>query len=126
MLCTGLIHSKFTFSERTTRDKGISGVCFRAAADRGQTSEITVGSGSTSTFAWVLADSINTGRSSTGAIPIAITFWPALGIRASDVSSWAFANCAMVARDLAISSFSALVASVYAFKSGTMLLMPTL
>lgn len=99
---------------------------FGAAANGSQSPEVAVGTHPTRTVARVLADTVNTGRASTGTVTIAVALGPALGVGAADVSSWTLAHGPMVARDFAVGSLSTLVAGIDALVAGTMLLVATL
>lgn len=101
-------------------------MCFRTAADGRQSTEIAVGANAASAIASVLADSVNTGGSSAGTVAIAVALGPAFRVRTSDVSSGALANCAMVPRHFTVGPLAALVARVYAFISGAVLLVSAL
>lgn len=121
-----ILVSRITFGEGSTGDERISGMCFRTAANRSQSSEIAIGTDTTRALASVLAYSVDACWSTTGAITIAIALGPALCIRTTDVSRWTFTDSSVVASHFAVGTFSALVACIDTFKVGTVLLVATL
>lgn len=99
---------------------------FRAAADGRQSTEIAVSANTTGALARILADTIDTGRSAAGTVPVAVAFGPALGVRTSDVTGRALADGPVITRHFAVSTFAALIAGTDALVSGAVLLGTTL
>lgn len=114
--------SKITFCEGPAGYERISCVCFRATADRGQTSKIAIGTNSARPFTRVLADTINTGWASAGTVAVAKALWTTFGVGTANISGWTLAHSSVVSTHFAIGTFSTLVASVDAFESGAVLL----
>lgn len=108
--------------EWTTADKRIASHITRTTADRRQTAQITVGIHTARTFAWIFANAIDTGRSTSWTIPIAKTFRPTLTERATDVPFRAFADCPMVRHPGTGRTFATLITSVDALELATVLI----
>lgn len=93
----------------------------RTTADGGEATEIAVGANAARSFAWVLADSINTRWTSAGTVAVTVALGTALAVGIADVSRWALANCPVATSHFAVGPLSALVARVDALESTAVL-----
>jgi len=100
--------TKISWFERSTPDERISGHVSRARTNRGETSELAVGTGSTSSLARTLTNTVETCWSRAGAIDVSVTLGLAGRIGISEIVLGTLAHSSVVADGLAFGVFAAL------------------